>query len=60
LHFTGSSRFERDVLGVYTLPRAARPPLEIGDILTFENLNGYSNAWNASFNGVPEARLRIA
>ena len=57
--FAGSSCYERDLMGVYRISTSRKFPIEVDDIVIFKNLNGYSYAWNTSFNGIPEARLRL-
>jgi len=60
LRFTGASCYERDQLGIFRIPQqGSLPPIKPGDPIIFSNINGYSYAWNTSFNGVPPAKLRI-
>lgn len=55
--FYGASCYEKDLMGVYRVPTGQAAPIVRGDIVTFDDLNGYSFAWNKGFNGVPAAQV---
>jgi len=58
--FTGASCNNSDRLGVFSLPSlGGQIPLDIGSPIVFSNINGYSFAWNSSFNGIPKAAVEF-
>lgn len=52
--FVGPTCFEEDVLGDWV----TEPPA-VGELVILRNVNGYAASWNATFGGVPAARVQI-
>ncbi len=52
----GPTCFEMDRVGFLKLKHISQLPKE-GDFLYLKNVNGYSAAWNTSFNGIEKANI---
>lgn len=57
--FVSATCIELDHLCVYELPVPTRPPIEVGDVVVFRDIDGYAYGWNTGFNGVPRAAVRF-
>lgn len=59
--FYGPTCYEGDKLGEFQVlvENESIPPYNIGDLVLFSNITGYSVSWNTTFNGINTAKVEF-